>query len=312
MKRTLSIIKNHLRIFVALALILTAAKVRADEAPRLSLDEARKYMLELINRDRAKENLPPVALDETASRAAQGHAEEMAQNIYLSHSNLAGKMPDQRYTEAGGADSVGENTYMWMWWSTPQPPVSLPLQEPEQTFAKSDLEAIEGAYIGEVPPLDGHRRQILNPYHTHVGIGLGRAFDGKAVCLANTQEFVQRYLQLETIPKTAKARDKIKIAGIANPEKPIYALAVGREDLPTPKTRDEVKRINSYRRPDAKDWAFAGRDFKVGKDGKFETTYSIPPDAPGVYHLMIWIRDDKTKTGTNGLFIASDRTIVVE
>lgn len=291
---------------------LAGAHARADEAPRLSLQEARKYMLELINRDRAKENLPPVALDEIANTAAQKHAEEMAQNVFLSHLNLDGKLPDQRYTEAGGLDSVGENTYLWTWWSTPAPPITLPLQEPEQNFAKSDIEAIEATYIGEVPPLDGHRRQILDPYHTHVGIGLGRASDGKAVCLTNTQEFVNRYLELEPIPQTAKSKEKIKISGKANPEKPIFAISVGRDNLPTPKTRAEAQKVTSYNRPKATEWAYAGREFKVGTDGKFTMEYSIPPEAPGIYHLMIWVRDDKSKRGADGLFIASNRTIVVE
>jgi hypothetical protein len=296
---------------VVLAMVVICP-VLADEAPRLSLDEARQYMLQLINRDRAKENLSPVALDETASRAAQKHAEEMAQNVYLGHLDLSGKKPDQRYAEAGGVDSVGENTYVWTWWSTPAAPTELPLQKPEQTFAKSDLEAIEASYIGEQPPLDGHRRQILDPHHNFVGIGLGRATNGKAICLANTQEFVDRYLQVEPIPQTAQPKEKIKISGQATADKPIYAIAVGREELPVPKTREEIQQFNSYSRPEATDWAFAGRDFKVGKDGKFEMTYSIPPDVPGVYYVMIWLRDDKTKTGTAGLFIASCRTVVVQ
>jgi hypothetical protein len=303
--------KTKLLAFSAALAITAIRPAFADEAPRLSLNEARQYMLGLINRDRAKENLSPVALDETANVAAQKHAEEMAQNVYLGHLDLSGKKPDQRYTEAGGVDSVGENTYIWTWWSTPQPPVTLPLQQPEPTFAKSDLETIEAAYIGEKPPMDGHRRQILDPHHNFVGIGLGRATNGKAICLANTQEFVDRYLTVDPIPQTAQAKEKIKISGQASVDKPIYAIAVGREDLPSPKTREEIQRFNSYSRPEGSDWAFAGHDFKVGKDGKFEMTYSIPPDIPGVYYVMIWIRDDKTKTGTDGLFIASCRTIVV-
>lgn len=297
---------------MALAFALSSIGASADDPPRLSLDEARKYMLELINKDRKAQGLEPVALDETANKAAQGHAEEMAQNVYLSHMNLAGEKPDIRYTKAGGADSVGENTYLWWWSRVANIADTLPLQEPEQTFAKTDLEAVEATYMGEVPPMDGHRRQILNPYHTHVGIGLGRATDGKSIALANTQEFVDRYLEVEAIAQTAAAGEKIKIAGKASTDKPLYAIAIGVEPAPTPKTKAEVKLVNSYSRPNAADWLFVGRDLKLDKDGKFEKTITIPQNAPGTYYIMLWVRDDPNKTGLEGLFIASCRTVIVE
>jgi uncharacterized protein YkwD len=301
-----------LAIFAALASTLAMSTPAPADDGRLSLGEARQYMLELINKDRTQNNLNPVALDEVAGNAAQKHAEEMAQNVYLSHLNLAGEKPDVRYTQAGGVDSVGENTYFWWSSNTGQAPVSLPLQTPAQTFARSDIEAIEGTYMAEKPPLDGHRVQILNPYHTHVGIGLGRATDGKSVCLANTQEFVERYLTLDAISQTAAAGEKIKISGTAPLAKPIYAIAIGVEALPTPKTREEVSRVTSYSRPEATEWLFAGRDFKVGKDGKFERTLIIPRDTRGVVYVMIWLRDDPKKTGLEGLFITSCRTVLVK
>jgi uncharacterized protein YkwD len=294
-------------------LVVGSGSVAGGDEKRLTLGEARQYMLELINRDR-KDNgdLSPVALDDIANTAAQKHAEEMAQNIYLSHTNLAGQKPDQRYTEAGGVDSVGENTYVWWWSQVQPPPVPQPLQQPEQTFAKSDLDAIEATYMAEVPPMDGHRRQILNPYHTHVGIGLGRATDGKTISLGNTQEFVDRYLDLDAIPQTAMAGDKIKVSGKYSPDKPLYALALGIEELPATKTRDEVSKLVGYQRPNPVIWLFAGRDVKVDKDGHFERSFDVPKNAPGVYYILLWVRDDPKKTGKDGLFIASCRTVVIQ
>lgn len=302
------------RLLAALILGLSflSITVHADEPARLNLEDARKYMLELINKDRAEHGIKPVKLDEIANKAAQGHAEEMAQNAYLSHVNLAGEKPDIRYTKAGGVDAVGENTYIW--WSSPtgKAPEALPLQEPEQTFAKTDLEAIEAAYIGEVPPMDGHRQQILNPYHTHVGIGLGRATDGRSIVLSNTQEFVDRYLELDSIPLTAAVGDKIKISGKASPDTLLYAIAIGIEEGPAPKTKVEVQKFNSYSRPDAKEWLFVGRDVKVDKEGRFEKTITIPQGTQGSVYVMLWTRDDPGKKGLEGLFIASSRVIIVE
>ena len=68
----------------------------------LSLSEARSYMLDLINRDRATANLKPLKLDIVATSAGQKHSDEMANYGYISHYNLDGKSPDQRYSENGG------------------------------------------------------------------------------------------------------------------------------------------------------------------------------------------------------------------
>src|SRR3954466_14345965 len=76
----------------------------------LTIDEARRYMVALVNRDRRTECLPPVELDEGApTRAGQAHAEDMATNGYLGHWGTDGSTPEQRHTEAGGSDMVLEN-----------------------------------------------------------------------------------------------------------------------------------------------------------------------------------------------------------
>src|SRR5438067_13876930 len=68
----------------------------------LTLEQARSYMLELINRDRGYCGLRPVLLDPVASRAGQDQAEEMAAHSYLAHFNLQGDSPQQRYARCGG------------------------------------------------------------------------------------------------------------------------------------------------------------------------------------------------------------------
>src|SRR5262245_30914938 len=94
----------------ALALVITLATGALaggrQEEPRLSLEEARRFMLVLINRDRAAKGRPPVKLDPVASAAGQKHAEEMAVFHYMAHRNQEGKLPDHRYTESGGVHYV--------------------------------------------------------------------------------------------------------------------------------------------------------------------------------------------------------------
>src|SRR4051812_3882805 len=44
----------------------------------MNLEQARRYVLALVNRDRAEHGLAPVVMDEAATRAGQRHAEDMA------------------------------------------------------------------------------------------------------------------------------------------------------------------------------------------------------------------------------------------
>src|SRR4051794_26512619 len=77
---------------------------------RLTIREARRYMLALINRDRASLGFLPVELDEgPPTLAGQAHAEDMAKFGYLGHWGTVGSVPEQRHTEVGGVDMVLEN-----------------------------------------------------------------------------------------------------------------------------------------------------------------------------------------------------------
>src|SRR5262249_28142425 len=93
-------------------LFVAAVSARGQEEKPLTLEEARQFMLVLINRDREAKGLKPVKLDPVASEAGRKHAEEMAVYQFMAHHNQEGKLPDQRYTEAGGIHYVRENVYL--------------------------------------------------------------------------------------------------------------------------------------------------------------------------------------------------------
>lgn len=127
----------------------------AEDAKYLSVAEARQYVLGLVNRDRAKFRLMPLTLDARATIVAQSHAEEMAKHSYISHWNLAGKKPLQRYNEAGGLDDVGENLAI----------IHFSTVLPEDLFTQKDLDSLESLLFNQKPPDDLHRRQIITPEH---------------------------------------------------------------------------------------------------------------------------------------------------
>ena len=68
--------------------------------PDLRHVEEKRYMLELINAERAKVGVSPVVLDDNV--AAQMHAESALESCFSSHWGIDGLKPYMRYSLAGG------------------------------------------------------------------------------------------------------------------------------------------------------------------------------------------------------------------
>src|SRR5215470_5358460 len=71
--------------------------------------EIRANLLEMVNEERAVENVAPVAIDELATQVANKHALDMALGEFASHWGRDGLKPYQRYSFAGGTDATQEN-----------------------------------------------------------------------------------------------------------------------------------------------------------------------------------------------------------
>ncbi len=303
-----------------LSLVLLAASISlgidplSRQADRLPLEEARAYMLQLINRDRATKDLLPVALDLIASSAGQKHADEMAAQRYLSHYNLAGKPPDQRYTDAGGTSYDRENVYL----STTRyrgeaadANAPLPLLN-NAAFTRREIEEIEASYLNETPPHDGHRRNILAPEHTHVGIGLARAGDRNVRTLGNAQEFVDKYIEADPIPISCGLNDEITISGKKLGSARFRSIGIGRAPLPAAMTREQLAETRSYTIPSAHVTYWPApykslRRVQATPGGRFSVT--APPayqNSPGLYYVAIWVEENGRD------LLASLRTIVVK
>jgi len=77
-----------------------------------------EYALELINKDRRTAGLDPVVLN--YNKAAQLHAEDMLDNLFLSHWGTDGFKPYMRYTAGGGINYEVENSAYSGWVDTRQ------------------------------------------------------------------------------------------------------------------------------------------------------------------------------------------------
>lgn len=250
----------------------------------MPLAEARKYFIRLVNRDREREGLEPVVLDTTAQKAAQEHADDMASHGFTAHYGTDGSVPETRYSLAGGMDIAFENAACFFDNAERK-------LDKGALFLASELERIESAFIDEKPPHDGHRRNILNPWHNRVGIGLAQPVGITVPCAA--QEFVDHYGKYEPIAATASLRAKVHVAGEIVSPASFGAVAVARIDLLKPRQAADLNGTGSYQLP-APYATYLPKGYvtpiEVRVDGN-RFAVDVPLDdrgRPGVYEVSVW------------------------
>ena len=84
----------------------TPARLRLGNRP---LPELQALALDLVNRDRQVNGLPPLVEDPLLSLAAQRHAEDMLRRRFYDHVNPDGQDPSDRFMAVGGQVGAGEN-----------------------------------------------------------------------------------------------------------------------------------------------------------------------------------------------------------
>jgi uncharacterized protein YkwD len=269
-------------------------------AQLLDYAAAQKFMLSLINRDRAKAGLSPVVLDEAASKAGLRHARDMATKGFTGHIGTDGSVPEQRYTESGGVHFAQENAACLFDGKARE-------LDPAPRFEPAKLAELQKMFMDEVPPNDGHRKNVLKPQHNRVGIGLAQPAGVNQPCLA--QEFVDDYGRYDALPKEAKPKARLRIAGTISEPLSFGGIGIGRTSLPTPKRIEEVSGARGYGIP-APQQMYFGPGFKTPKPVEIEgKRFSIDLElgaARGQYAVSIWARQ-----GTGKLFMVSMRTITV-
>jgi uncharacterized protein YkwD len=287
----------------------------ASDETRMTL---RAEFVRLINRDRARFGLAPVQLDAQTSVVADAYCRAQIRNGTTGHFTLDGAAPYMRYSFAGGNDGVSENAAAW-----------------SANYGFSDralydmVRRSEAAMMSEVAPHDGHRRTILDPAATHVGIGL--AWDKGEFRM--TQEFIRRYVDwTKPLPRHATTSEPILFSGRALKGYDIEAVSVHHEPLPQPMSALTANAIETYQLPDSRrDYLprLKGRftrrvsggieevreEYSDGRRGDFlvadnSFSFAVPfPDGPGIYTVVVWVRPH----GSSGDAIpASDVSIRVD
>ena len=131
--------------------------------------EGEQLIFDLINKARADAGLAALAYDDRLSEVARGHSEDMFRNNYFAHDSPTAGDLGQRMAKAGiQAKKFCENI-----------------------ANNQDLSAAHQ----ELMDSPGHRKDILDPDLTHVGVGIVRAENGQ---LLVTEDFMEQYPSYDT------------------------------------------------------------------------------------------------------------------
>src|SRR5437660_6744723 len=208
------------RLLLALLLVVSAPLAQGEGPIDETRFTLREEFLRLINRDRRQFGLQPVKLDPLASVVADAYCRDQIRNGTTGHYPIDGQSPYMRYSFAGGNDGVSENAAAW---------------SANYTFSDRALYEMirrsEEAMMAEAAPHDGHRRTILDPSATHVGIGLA----WEAGEFRMTEEFIRRYIDWsQPLSRASADGHPVVCSGTPMPGYVIEAITVHHEPIPHP------------------------------------------------------------------------------
>ncbi|MFN3413512.1 MAG: CAP domain-containing protein [Thermoanaerobaculum sp.] len=248
---------------------------------------ARTQVLALVNEARSQHGLAPLAPDPLLQKVGDAFCRKLLAEERSGHFGSDGVAPYLRYVLAGGTGFHRENVGSYQTTGTLSPE-AIPQLAVELTKAMLD----------EKPPADGHRRTLLVPEATHLGVGL--AFSQKRLVL--THEVATQLAELSAPAVICQPKGPLVLSGrLPAPWQPA-AMEVLWEPLPG---AGPVPGGDSYSYPPRRGW-FQPQEFLPGTrvtlpgalsvhaGGRFEFRSPTGPHA-GVELLVLWAQ----KPGTN-------------
>jgi uncharacterized protein YkwD len=145
----------------------TPVRVSPPAAPPMVFSPAAPWRAEpaavvtQINAARAELGLPPLAYDSTLERVGDAHCGILVEEGGDAHFSRSGVPPYLRYLLAGGNGFHRENVGSY----------STTGRVADSALAQILYRSV-AEMLAEVPPNDGHRRSLLDPWVTHLGVGL--------------------------------------------------------------------------------------------------------------------------------------------
>jgi uncharacterized protein YkwD len=206
-----------------------------DPEPSRPQDPVEAAVFDQINADRRAAGRAAVAWDEGAARAARAFCKAQVHERTRGHFLTDGIPPYARTALAGVFGVQAENATAWL--------------SSTREFQKSLIELALGSHadmMAERPPADGHRKAILDPDATHVGVGWAQ----EAGSFRMAQEFLTRRLSTMTLSLAAQAPVTIRVEGKAAFPYRIEFVTFALEQAPARLTKSEANARASYVYPE--------------------------------------------------------------
>ena len=210
----------------------------------IPLEELRQYALDLINKDRADHDLPPVVLGDNP--AAQLHAEDMLAHDYLGHWWIDGRKPYMVYTETGGKSYAAENAASSGWTEREWQENNCDSSR-VNCVVSSPREAIEehqwSMMYDDASSNWGHRDNILDEGHRAVNIGI--ASNNKRVTFV--QHFEGGDVEADGPPiLTSNGTLTLALSKPNGDVKIAPTVAIFYDPTPIPKKPEQIDALDSY------------------------------------------------------------------
>jgi uncharacterized protein YkwD len=147
--------KRFLCLAVPIAVLAVLTLAHAGDTPAVKPNEVENRLLDMINQERKKKEVPPLQFSPALAKLARAHSANMAKQMKDDHT-LDGKTPFDRMRDAGyqfkrGGENIAKG----------DPAVSL------NDLVRAWMES------------KGHRENILNPEYSETGVGVAKGNDGK-------------------------------------------------------------------------------------------------------------------------------------
>jgi len=247
-------------------------------------DVVKEGVFERINRDRLLAGLLPVGWDEAASRVADAFCAQQVREATRGHFLMDGVPPYARTAFAGVFGAQAENSVSWV---TTAPSFT----EPALRLALMGHQEM----MDEKPPQDGHRRTILDPDVTHVGVGYANV-NGR---FQMSQEFLTRGLERLKLVGRESSRLALRFEGKTLSHLRLEFVTIAREPPPAPLTREETTGRTSYSYP-RPTIAYVPEGTSLLRVSDTDTqdkirlwtnnefSFSFAPDRPGLYTFVFY------------------------
>jgi uncharacterized protein YkwD len=247
--------------------------------------EAKARLFQRLNRERRAAGVAPVAYDLLGASVGDAFCLDAATSRSSGHWDTAGRPPYLRWALAGGVDYHGENFSA----------LTRSGAEVDGSEVSRLLLDAHGQMMAERPPDDGHRRTVLDPEWTHVGIGAAVA-GGEFRMVEEYSRRVALWVEVPRAPVPAGSRAPFAVK--LPPGWALVSLEVGYEAAPRPMSREEIRRRRSYAYPAAslhfRARAPANAQYPDGSRGKVDLVSGVARvgipllSGPGNYYVFVF------------------------